>query len=163
MKSCPVGGSQSGISQEGVSCGISRRLGRPSNLSSANGRGRRGMSHRMLELMPMASKKPCSAHGCCQYVVNSGFCTQHAPQRWGFRGSASARGYDRPWRELSERKRAVNPVCEHCHAAPADCVDHIVPIRVRPSSRMSWGNLQSLCQRCHDLKTASDRSLYSRA
>lgn len=80
----------------------------------------------------------------------------------GTRGSARARGYDSTWERLRAAHLSDSPLCVHCLAEDetvtvADDVDHIVPIAVDPSRRLDPDNLQSLCRRHHNLKTAAER------
>ncbi|PGB51835.1 HNH endonuclease [Bacillus anthracis] len=42
----------------------------------------------------------------------------------------------------------------------ADMVDHIIPIKVDPSVKLKLENLQSLCNPCHNRKTAEDKKKY---
>lgn len=46
-------------------------------------------------------------------------------------------------------------MCAHCHTAPAQVVDHITPVRVDPSRFYDTTNLQPLCHRCHNVKSAT--------
>ena len=75
------------------------------------------------------------------------------------RGSARERGYDRRWENLRIVHLAGEPLCRLCAAqglaTAADLVDHIVPIR-DGGAVLDEENLQSLCRRCHDAKTAED-------
>lgn len=75
---------------------------------------------------------------------------------------ASKRGYDRKWRQLRQSYIAEHPLCQHCEkrgmTTPATEVDHIIefggiddPLRLDPD------NLQSLCRRCHAIKTHRDK------
>ena len=68
--------------------------------------------------------------------------------------TTAERGYDHHWRRLSERKRKLDPLCEHCEkqgvTRPADHVHHIVPIRTAPHLRLEWSNLMSVCKSCHE-------------
>lgn len=78
------------------------------------------------------------------------------------RGSATARGYDAAWQRLRIAHLTNSPLCVHClqedeTVTMADDVDHVVPIAVDPSLRLSPDNLQSLCRRHHNIKTASER------
>ncbi|MGG3452046.1 HNH endonuclease signature motif containing protein [Domibacillus aminovorans] len=43
---------------------------------------------------------------------------------------------------------------------PMDVVDHIIPIKIDWSLRLSLDNLQSLCQSCHNIKGTKDRQVY---
>ncbi|MRB19217.1 HNH endonuclease, partial [Bacillus thuringiensis] len=42
----------------------------------------------------------------------------------------------------------------------ADMVDHIIPLKVDPSLKLKLENLQSLCNPCHNRKTAEDKKRY---
>lgn len=64
------------------------------------------------------------------------------------------------WRRLREWKINQNPLCEHCErrglVVPATEVDHIVEL-IDGGSKLDPENLQSLCSRCHRIKTAECR------
>ena len=55
-------------------------------------------------------------------------------------------------------------LCVHClkknRIKKADMVDHIIPIKVNWSLRLSLNNLQPLCNQCHNIKTAEDEKKY---
>ena len=74
------------------------------------------------------------------------------------RGSAASRGYGSHWRRLREVILQAEPLCRVCLAAgvptPASDVDHIRPLR--DGGDNSRENLQALCVRCHEIKTARD-------
>jgi 5-methylcytosine-specific restriction enzyme A len=57
-----------------------------------------------------------------------------------------------------------NYLCQDClkekRITPADVVDHIVPIKVDWSLRLSLSNLRSLCHAHHNKKTAEDKKKY---
>ena len=82
----------------------------------------------------------------------------HQSDRW--RGSASARGYDRAWQRCRNTFIARNPLCLFCMRKgilePAAEVDHILTIEARPDLRLDWSNLRSLCKPCHSSRTATD-------
>jgi len=70
------------------------------------------------------------------------------------RGSKQERGYGGEWERISLMYRAAHPVCEVCHDAPADHVDHIIPFRgLADPRRTEVANLQSICVACHGIKT----------
>lgn len=75
--------------------------------------------------------------------------------------TTAQRGYDHKWKMLSERKRAVDPLCEACEKAgrvrPAVHVHHIESITKSPHLRLVWSNLQSLCAECHSEIEAAKR------
>ncbi len=50
---------------------------------------------------------------------------------------------------------AREPLCRTC-GAPADQVDHIEPFGDNPGLRLDEADLQSLCGRCHGIKTRAE-------
>jgi 5-methylcytosine-specific restriction protein A len=68
---------------------------------------------------------------------------------------------DRQWRRVRLLHLKDEPLCRHCHKkgliVEAEIVDHIVPLTVNPDGKYDDDNLQSLCKRCHQIKTAADR------
>ena len=75
------------------------------------------------------------------------------------RPTSGARGYGGRWQRLARMFLRRHPLCADpfgVHAAergivPAECVDHIVPLRRGGSNDES--NLQALCTSCHARKT----------
>ena len=63
------------------------------------------------------------------------------------------------WKELSEHKRRINPLCEdpfEIHKREgvttiADHAHHIKPVEERPDLAFTFDNLMSVCTRCHAL------------
>ncbi len=116
--------------------------------------------------MPFAPPRVCQ----CGRVVPYGTTCPCKPARTkatraaydAQRGSATARGYDAAWQRLRIAHLSDSPLCVHClqedeTVTMADDVDHIVPIAVDPTKRLSPDNLQSLCRMHHNRKTASER------
>ena len=69
------------------------------------------------------------------------------------RGSKHERGYDAHWDKISRVVRSARPVCELCHDAPSQDVDHIVPFNgLRDPLRVEIDNLQAVCRPCHNRK-----------
>lgn len=62
------------------------------------------------------------------------------------------------WTKLSLAFRAENPLCFMCSQLGTE-VDHIIPIRYG-GAPLDWANLQTLCRRCHKLKTHQDKKKY---
>lgn len=65
------------------------------------------------------------------------------------------------------RKQALlrdHGLCQHCLRSKrikhAEMVDHIIPIKEEWSLRLTLSNLQSLCNPCHNTKTAEDKRKY---
>lgn len=64
------------------------------------------------------------------------------------------------WRAASKAFRILNPLCKDCekHGAikAAEVVDHIKPHKGNLELFWNASNLQSLCKRCHDAKSARE-------
>ena len=71
--------------------------------------------------------------------------------------------HTKQWRRIRAVKIKLNPYCQHCarhkRATPAAMVDHIVPIE-HGGDPFNIDNTQSLCNRCHAIKTAEDNRKY---
>jgi 5-methylcytosine-specific restriction endonuclease McrA len=67
--------------------------------------------------------------------------------------------YDHQWRLVRIGQLKREPLCRFCAAkglvVAAQCVDHIIPLSVRPELRLVLSNLRSLCTPCHNAHTAS--------
>lgn len=63
------------------------------------------------------------------------------------------------WRKLRAIKLEQQPLCEECLSkgihTHAKVADHIVPIN-RGGAALNIENLQSLCDRCHNIKSAKE-------
>ena len=64
------------------------------------------------------------------------------------------RGYGRAWMKIRRAYLATHPECAKC-GAPAKQVDHVTPLR--EGGTHLWTNLQSLCLRCHAVKSKRER------
>lgn len=114
--------------------------------------------------MPFKQKRPCSHPGCPELVTDGRYCPTHEQQHRRAdderRGSSAARGYGKRWRLLRARYLAQHPNCAECDRqgklTPAEVVDHITPHRGDQNLLYDPDNLQSLCKRCHDEKTARE-------
>ena len=88
--------------------------------------------------------------GQCDRCGRSKAKTQH-------KQTTAQRGYDHHWRQLSERYRTENPLCEDCTRAgkvrAADEVHHKVKVSKAPERRLDWSNLMALCTECHAKRT----------
>lgn len=66
------------------------------------------------------------------------------------------------WRKLRAHKLHINPICEECNKhgriTPAVMVDHITPIN-KGGGRLDMGNLQSMCNHCHNIKSGKEAHL----
>ena len=115
--------------------------------------------------MPTRAPSACRRPGC-PGLVRNGVCSRCGPLRKMAdvahderRGTAAERGYDARWVKLRLFHLQGAPLCRRCAAqgrvTAADLVDHIVPI-ADGGAVLDEENLQSLCRRCHDAKTAED-------
>lgn len=68
--------------------------------------------------------------------------------------SACKRGYGRRWERQRKTVLAEEPICRICGHNPSTCVDHIIPRSQGGSDYRE--NLQGLCERCHNRKTATE-------
>ena len=94
-----------------------------------------------------------AARACaCGGRIRLGKCDRCGPKRQGRHRELYGLNL---WRKASEQFRMENPFCNHCGAA-AELVDHITPHEGNWESFMDRCNWQSLCQACHNKKTAED-------
>jgi 5-methylcytosine-specific restriction protein A len=65
------------------------------------------------------------------------------------------------WRKMRANYIADNPLCVHCKnkdfIKPATVVDHIIRIK-DGGANLDKRNLQSLCAKCHNAKSARERN-----
>jgi len=61
------------------------------------------------------------------------------------------------WQKCRRMQLSRSPMCEACLTKPAKHVDHIVPVS-RGGDIWRSSNWQSLCQDCHNAKTAAERT-----
>jgi 5-methylcytosine-specific restriction protein A len=63
------------------------------------------------------------------------------------------------WRKLRKLQLDKNPLCKHCEdndvITKAKVADHIISIN-RGGERLDEANLQSLCESCHNKKSANE-------
>jgi 5-methylcytosine-specific restriction enzyme A len=129
--------------------------------------------------MPSRPLKPCNKIGCTE-LTRERYCNKHkhlAEQRQRIRRNdkeydknkrnqqARAFYHSREWERLRQAALARDHyLCQHClqhnRITRATIVDHIVPIAVDWSKRLSLDNTQSLCHPCHNRKTAEDKRRY---
>ena len=118
----------------------------------------------------MASKplRPCN-HAGCGVLTRDGWCDKHKPREQR-KASAGYHGwYMLPiWTDrLRPTQLLREPYCRECarqyppsdprHRTPATVVDHIVPHCGDWDVFIDSTNLQSLCKRHHDIKTAQEQ------
>jgi hypothetical protein len=97
--------------------------------------------------------RECVVDRCVNPAVNGSRCADHG----GRRKSKAAQGRDSlyktaEWRERRKRQLAAEPNCRAC-GRPATVADHVIPVGLGGDW---YGELQSLCKRDHDLKSAAE-------
>ena len=121
-----------------------------------------------------SKKVQCITPGCHNMVTkrdHSNYCHRCREIRRGERererGQNSGRGEyaKKSWKDLRKSKLLRDPLCEECQrvgrTALASKVDHIVPHRGDLQLFYDWDNLQSLCESCHNRKSAQEK-LYNK-
>jgi 5-methylcytosine-specific restriction protein A len=80
---------------------------------------------------------------------------------WSDRETRQSFYQSKEWKSIRLYVLQTEPLCRKCKAygyiTPADVVDHIIDIKDAPDLRLEITNLQPLCERCHNRKTARDR------
>lgn len=118
--------------------------------------------------MPNKPLKPCKYLMCRELVeVGTSYCITHQRQR----NNESKRNSTRHWKDWYSMPRwrtirlhwlNANPLCVMCLAdnkvVAATVVDHIQDHKGDKSLFLDVNNLQSLCVRCHNSKTAKDNN-----
>lgn len=108
--------------------------------------------------MALAPLKKCN-HPGCGTLVRTPRCDKHKKQK---HTRTTSKGYQHLygywWRKQSKLFKQRNPLCVTCLAdgkvKAAYCVDHIVPHKGDELKFRDINNWQSLCERCHNKKTA---------
>lgn len=110
--------------------------------------------------MALRALREC-AHVGCRELTRETRCGRHQKERG--RGTRRNRPGDpfyssRAWRRKRAAKLARDPLCEECLARGltkgAEHVDHTLDRRDRPDLAFADENLRSLCESCHNRKTA---------
>jgi 5-methylcytosine-specific restriction enzyme A len=119
--------------------------------------------------MPWASKTICCRPGCNLLVATPGFCQAHRSENYKVYNAERAgrnlqtdRWYHTSrWQRLRLSVITAEPLCRLCRAVgrvtPAVLVDHIKPVRFE-GEFWDRGNLQPLCNACHEAKSQAEGS-----
>lgn len=112
--------------------------------------------------MALKPLRPCRKPGCPELTRN-GYCEAHKPTKAGRRESQEWHWmYNTPeWKnDLRPTQLLLEPFCRDCakegRRTPATRVDHVEPHRGDWSKFADRKNLQSLCERHHNRKTAQE-------
>lgn len=105
----------------------------------------------------MRASTICSGPGCPLAATNAGHYEAHhleaRRERDERRPSAAARGYDARWRRTRAAMLRARPWCQEC-GARAQHVHHVDERGPLGPRGHSPGNLECLCDRCHNAWTA---------
>ncbi|OMF01215.1 HNH endonuclease [Paenibacillus amylolyticus] len=109
----------------------------------------------------MPLKRFCSKQGCKQTITEGRYCEAHKDQLYSYdqhRWTAAERGYDSQWRKARTGFLKKHPLCSYCwkqgYVQEATVVDHIQPHKGDKGLFWDRNNWQSLCESCHNRKTA---------
>ena len=112
--------------------------------------------------MALKPLRPCRHPGCPE-LTREGYCPSHKPAKAPRRSSAQWHGwYGLPiWKnDLRPTQLLREPFCRECAKAGrrvwATDVDHVVDHKGNWNKFIDRDNLQSLCERCHNAKTARE-------
>lgn len=124
--------------------------------------------------MPSKPLKPCS-YLRCPNLTRERYCEEHKPNIIEDKSVANKQ-YDqykrdkqstsfyksKQWKELRDyifhKQHGLCQVClKDNRLVSGDVVDHITPIKLDWSKRLDESNLQVLCHRCHNRKTAAEK------
>lgn len=61
------------------------------------------------------------------------------------------------WQKLRLYILVCYPICQLCNRAAATEVDHIIPLSINYSLRLTESNCQALCKSCHSAKTIQEQ------
>ncbi|MGM9649216.1 MAG: HNH endonuclease [Butyricicoccaceae bacterium] len=107
--------------------------------------------------MPNMPMHPC-AHVGCWKLTTARYCAEH--QQTDPRAVRHKMYGSRQWARIRQDQLMREPFCRSCAAqgrrVRATEVDHIIPHRGDASLFADKNNLQSLCKRCHSMKTMQE-------
>mgnify|MGYP000751678542 CR=1 FL=1 len=113
------------------------------------------------DLMPWAAQRPCTYPGC-GVRTNGSRCPKHP---YEMKRTAAAKERNKlyntaRWRKRSKAHKAANPLCVDCMRAgrvtAVDVTDHTTPHKGSEQLFFDENNWQSLCHKCHNIKTATE-------
>ena len=118
--------------------------------------------------MPSLPKRYCCVPGCGEFAEkNSGRCPRHARAEYRrVRKDSDDLYKTKRWGAMRADQLRREPLCRACLAegkveAATEC-DHIVPHKGDRNLFFDAKNLQSLCKKCHSIKTAAEDGGFGR-
>ncbi|MGV0964289.1 MAG: HNH endonuclease [Polynucleobacter sp.] len=112
--------------------------------------------------MPVRAKRVCRSTGCGNATDSAdGYCQTCTAAGRNDSGEQRRTKQTEPfyvspeWRRYRKWWLMHHPLCVSC-GRPGQMVDHITAIR-DGGAKLSQGNTQTLCHRCHGKKTGGDR------
>lgn len=121
--------------------------------------------------MALKSKKPCAYPMCPELISEGKYCKEHlalARKEYNkhHRNNHTANNkslYNMPaWKKASKAHLRAKPLCAECERQgnykEAQCVDHIEPHNGDMNKFWNTENWQSLCNRCHAIKTRLEKT-----
>ena len=111
--------------------------------------------------MPAAAPRPCSHPGCGVLVRDgSARCEKHKRPAWVKKPTAVKRVTGRKLQRLRAELFEREPLCRECGRLGlvrlATQRDHIIPLEEGGTD--ADGNIQPLCDSCHDIKSKAERA-----
>lgn len=112
--------------------------------------------------MPYKPRPGCKYPLCPNRAEKgSSYCNLHKPKKEDNRPSSTARGYNYRWQKVRKMYLKENPLCVECLnlgiITPATIVDHIEPHKGDYDKFWDEDNMQSLCEKCHNIKTGKGK------
>ena len=113
----------------------------------------------------LSNKRICLTPGCGK-ITTQAYCDTHSDQLSGYKNKKADPKYDKfyhspQWIKLRNAYRRANPLCKKCKdegkVTLMKVVDHIETVKENWIRRLDWMNLQSLCERHHNAKSARER------
>jgi len=109
------------------------------------------------------SPRQCLTDGCTEALAYGSRCKRHGGSNWDRykheHPERAVRYQDPAWKTRRDAQLREYPTCAFC-GRPAVDADHVVAQALGGSFD---GQLQSLCRRCHLIKTAQDSKAAKRA
>lgn len=109
-------------------------------------------------------KRGCQAPGCPKFAIDKNqYCEDHQDLAFKYdknRQSAYRRGYNHRWNKERKLFLSKHPWCNECLKqgilTPATVVDHTKAHKGDQTLFWDYDNWQSLCETCHNRKTAKE-------